>query len=155
MGIEIERKFLVLAGRWTPQAEGEPYCQGYITSSSKTVVRIRIAGSCAFLTVKSSLSQLKRLEYEYEIPVPDAQEMLETVCIRPAIQKRRHKVMHGGLVWEVDVFEAENKGLVVAEVELPSEQHPFTKPDWAGEEVTGDDRYLNMNLVSNPYRNWK
>jgi CYTH domain-containing protein len=95
-----------------------------------------------------------RVEYEYEIPGADAEAMLDDLCEKPLIEKMRYKIEFQGLVWEVDEFFGENQGLLIAEVELESEDQPFTKPEWVGEEVTGDPKYFNANLIHHPYSNW-
>lgn len=154
-GKEIERKFLVRGDSW--RALGTPvfYCQGYLSSNPARTVRVRIVGDKAFLTVKGANKGAVRTEYEYEIPVEDARVMLETLCERPLIEKTRTKIACAGRIWEVDAFAGENEGLVVAEVELEDENAPVVKPEWVGEEVTGDARYFNSNLVAHPYSRWK
>lgn len=154
-GKEIERKFLVCGQSWRSLGTPVYYCQGYLSSNPARTVRVRIAGNKAFLTVKGANKGAVRTEYEYEIPVEDARVMLETLCERPLIEKTRTKIAYGGRIWEVDAFAGENEGLVVAEVELEDENAPIEKPDWVGEEVTGDARYYNSNLVAHPYASWK
>lgn len=163
MAKEIERKFLVIRDRWqafvtSESPEGTPYCQGYIaTATPGQSVRVRIAGACGFLTIKGPVQGaqgLTRSEFEYPIPVGDAQEMLETLCDRPFISKIRYTFSCGDNVWEVDEFQEENKGLMVAEVELASEEQCFERPEWLGEEVSGDARYYNSSLVQRPYATW-
>ena len=153
MGTEIERKFLVKEGSWREGA-AETYRQGYLSTVKERTVRVRTIGDKGYLTVKGTSVGASRLEFEYEIPVADAEELLDSLCEKPLIEKNRYKLDHGGLTWEVDVFFGDNEGLVVAEVELQSENQVFDKPDWVGEEVTHDPRYYNANLISNPYSGW-
>ena len=152
---EIERKFLIKNNDYRQLGKGERYKQGYICRLSDKVVRVRIAGAKAFLAIKSMVNATTRLEYEYEIPVEHAEEMLEKLCEKPLVEKVRYKVLWGKDVWEIDEFSGENEGLVVAEIEIPSEDYQFELPPWIRDEVTNDKRYLNANLVSNPYKNWK
>ncbi|MGB7248288.1 MAG: CYTH domain-containing protein [Phormidesmis sp.] len=155
MAQEIERKFLVVGNRWRDLAVGKPYCQGYIaTARAYQSVRVRIAGEQGYLTIKGPVRGLSRAEFEYAIPVADAQEMLETLCERPFIQKMRYRLPVGDVVWEIDEFEGENVGLIVAEVELRSEDQPFERPEWLGAEVSGQARYYNASLVKHPYSQW-
>lgn len=155
---EIERKFLVTSNAWRSHARprgGTPMRQGYIPASGCTV-RVRIAGRKGFLTIKGRADEsgLSRDEFEYPIPLKDAKSMLEHLCHRPLVAKTRYHVRSGGVTWEVDVFEGDNKGLVVAEVELRSETQSIKKPDWVGKEVTRDRRYRNSSLARRPYRMW-
>jgi CYTH domain-containing protein len=152
MGIEIERKFSVIKDTWR-NVKGTRYCQGYLNSAKERSVRVRTMEDKAYLTIKGIAIGASRMEFEYEIPLQDADELLE-ICEKPLIEKTRYKVQDGGFVWEVDEFFRENQGLIVAEVELASEDQKFPKPDWVGEEVTGDPRYFNSNLIKNPYTNW-
>lgn len=156
MPIEIERKFLLKNEGWQTADEGTLYRQGYIVSGVGKVVRIRVAGSTGFITIKGSSQEglLSRSEYEYEIPLPDANEMLDTLCESGIIEKRRHKVKYGNHVWEIDVFAGNNTGLVVAEIELQAEDEAFDIPDWIGDEVTDDPRYANSQLAKVPYNQW-
>jgi len=153
MGTEIERKFLVKEGSWR-EAAGETYRQGYLSTVKERTVRVRTIGDKGYLTIKGISIGASRLEFEYEIPVADAEELLDSLCEKPLIEKNRYKLDHGGLTWEVDVFFGDNEGLVVAEVELQSENQVFEKPDWVGEEVSSDPRYYNANLIRNPYSSW-
>jgi len=155
MATEIERKFIPRTDNWRDGAGGVRYRQGYLSTDSERTVRVRTAGDKAFLTIKGKTVGASRAEYEYAIPRDDADAMLDQLCRRPIIEKVRYKISHGGLIWEVDEFEGENAGLVIAEVELSSEDQAVELPDWAGQEVTGDPRYYNANLISNPYSNWK
>jgi len=155
MASEIERKFLVVDRSWEEAAVGVRYRQGYIATEGLTVVRVRTMGQRAALTIKGPASGIARDEYEYDIPLADADAMLNDLCKRPLIEKARYKLPVGAHVWEVDVFEGDNAGLIVAEIELAAEDEPFDRPVWLGEEVTGDARYYNANLVDHPYSNWK
>jgi CYTH domain-containing protein len=152
MGKEIERKFMVKEGAWR-NVKGTRYRQGYINSAKERNVRVRTMEDKAYLTIKGIAIGASRMEFEYEIPRQDADKLLE-ICEKPLIEKTRYKVQEGGFVWEVDEFFRENQGLIVAEVELESEDQEFTNPDWVREEVTGDPRYFNFNLIKNPYTNW-
>jgi adenylate cyclase len=154
MGVEIERKFLVLGDEWKEQGQGVRMRQGYICSDAGRVVRVRIEGERAMLTIKGKTEGISRSEWEYPIPVPDAQQLLESMCEKPLIEKTRRRIDFGGFVWEVDEFFGENTGLVVAEIELASESQEFTKPDWVGAEVSHDRRYANANLFKHPYCRW-
>ncbi|MGD1992351.1 MAG: CYTH domain-containing protein [Anaerolineae bacterium] len=154
MGKEIERKFLVdKDGDWR-KAEGIHYRQGYLNTDKERIVRVRTIGQQGFLTIKGLTVGASRLEFEYEIPVSHAEQMLDELCERPLIEKNRHVVRHQGMLWEVDEFLGENAGLILAEVELESEGQGFETPDWVIEDVTGDPRYFNSNLVQNPYTTW-
>ena len=154
MGQEIERKFLVQGDSWRTGG-GKPVRQGFLHNEVESTVRVRISGKRAFLTIKGSATGITRLEFEYEIPLQDANEMLDKLCQKPLIEKIRHEVFEGGFKWEIDEFLGENAGLVVAEIELEDENQEFTKPDWLGREVSDDARYLNANLIKNPYCQWK
>ena len=155
MAIEIERKFLVRDDSWRTGADsGVFYSQGYLSTDPQRCVRVRIAGQRAWLNIKSAVSTLRRLEYEYEIPPGDARELLHSACVQPAVEKTRYHVAHQGHVWELDVFAGANTGLVVAELELADEQEPFARPAWLGQEVSDDPRYYNMNLAQMPYTQW-
>ena len=151
---EIERKFLVTAKTYRELAKGTHYKQGYLNSQMERVVRVRTIDTTGFMTVKGITKGATRLEYEYEIPVKDADELLEQLCEQPIIDKHRYKVPMGEFIWEIDEFHGENEGLIVAEIELESEYQEFTKPDWIGDEVTSDPRYFNSNLNAHPYKNW-
>jgi adenylate cyclase len=154
MATEIERKFVPKNNRWKQGAKGVRYRQGYLSTEKGRTVRARTVADKGFLTVKGKTVGASRLEYEYEIPLREANEMLDYLCQRPIIEKTRYKIPHAGLIWEVDDFEGENAGLVIAEVELQSEDQTVELPDWVGEEVTDDPRYYNANLIANPYQNW-
>lgn len=155
MGIEIERKFLVQGEAWKQQGRSELLRQGYLSSHPERTVRVRIEGDKAVMTIKSKSVGASRGEWEYPLPMADAAEFLDTLCEQPIIEKVRHRIDFAGFTWEVDEFLGANAGLVVAEIELPSEDQQFDRPDWVGEEVTQDQRYFNSNLVKHPYRDWK
>lgn len=154
MGKEIERKFLVEPAK-LPELEEVFYRQGYLSTEPERTVRVRRAGDKAFLTIKGKSVGATRAEYEYEIPVAEADEMLDTLCYRPLIEKFRSKIEYEGLIWELDRFTGENAGLFVAEVELESEEQPFHKPEWVTGEVTGERRYYNSSLTVTPYSRWE
>ena len=153
MGHEIERKFLVDTARWHPAGTGVTYRQGYLSSHPERVVRVRLEGDASKLTIKGPTTGVTRVELEYDIPLKDAEQLLE-LCERPLIEKVRHTEEHGGKTWEIDVFGGDNEGLIVAEIELESEDEAFTAPPWATAEVSHDPRYYNANLVKAPYRTW-
>jgi adenylate cyclase len=153
MAREIERKFLVKDGGWRT-GRGTVYRQGYLNRAKERTVRVRTVADKGYLTVKGITVGASRLEFEYEIPVKDADTMLTELCAKPLIEKQRFVVEYGGLTWEIDEFMGENAGLVVAEVELQTEGQGFDKPPWLGEEVTADPRYFNSNLSRKPYREW-
>ena len=155
MGIEIERKFLLKGTEWKQLAEGTGYRQGYLSSVKERTVRVRTIADKGYLTIKGISVGAVRSEYEYEIPHADADALLDALCERPIIEKNRYKIDHAGFTWEVDEFFGENEGLVVAEIELDSEDQEFEKPAWVGEEVTGDPRYFNSSLIKEPYARWK
>jgi adenylate cyclase len=154
MGIEIERKFLVKDETWRQGAVGSYYCQGYLVLDLGVTVRVRIVGEMGYLTLKGRVKGLSRPEFEYPIPVAEAQEMLSTWGIGQLVEKRRYRIAANGLVWEVDEFLGENLGLVIAEVELSSETQPIDPPAWVGIEVSGDIRYYNSYLAQHPYATW-
>ncbi|WP_316898798.1 CYTH domain-containing protein [Pseudodesulfovibrio indicus] len=154
MAKEIERKFLLVGDDWRELAKGTHYRQGYLNSAKERTVRVRTIDDKGFLTIKGITTGATRVEYEYEIPHAECTEMLDDLAEKPIIEKARYKIEFGGFIWEVDEFFGVNKGLVVAEIELPSEDQAFEKPSWVGEEVTGDPRYFNSNLVANPYTTW-
>ena len=151
MAIEIERKFLVCGDGWRDLGQPVYYCQGYLNSGvNNNTVRIRIAGDLAMLTVKGPTKGMKRLEFEYVVPMDDAREMLELCGTR--VEKNRTKIPLNDVVWEVDEFFGANEGLILAEVELHSEHQAVELPAWIGEEVTGDPRYFNSRLAQEPFR---
>jgi len=153
MAIEIERKYLVKSGEWRESAIPVQYAQGYLVADEVRTVRVRIAGNSGFLTIKGKSEGMSRKEFEYEIPLPDARELLLLSKI-PIVEKKRHRIEWKGKTWEVDVFEGRNEGLILAEIELKSEDERFSVPPWIGEEVTGDLRYFNSYLSQNPYQEW-
>ncbi len=156
MASEIERKFLVRDDSWRERARDPMRIrQGYVAAGPKASVRVRISGDRAWLNLKSATVGVSRAEFDYEIPLADGEKLIDTLCERPLIEKTRYFVDHAGHCWEVDVFEGENAGLVVAEIELASEDEPFELPPWAGEEVSQDRRYYNAALVKLPYSRWK
>ena len=154
MPVEIERKFLVTGDAWRQQAAGRQYRQGYLSCDPARSVRIRLAGEEAWLTIKGVSQGAARAEYEYRIPVDEAREMLDKLCLQPLIEKTRYVVEYSGLTWEVDEFFGDNAGLLIAEVELESEDQAIELPDWVGEDVTYDTRYYNASLIANPYTRW-
>ncbi len=155
MGKEIERKFLVQDERWRNLAEGIPCRQGYIHVGPPAAVRVRIAGDRAYLNLKQATLDIERDEFEYEIPLEDAETILERLCQGRIVEKTRYLVPVGEVTWEVDVFSGANEGLTVAEIELDEVASVFELPPWAGREVSGDPRYLNSNLALHPYCEWK
>ncbi|MDN4052938.1 CYTH domain-containing protein [Massilia sp. YIM B02763] len=155
MGIEIERKFLLAGDGWRGLGTPTLMRQGYLVADAVRTVRVRIEGERAVITVKGKSTGASRGEWEYDIPVPDAAELLDGLCEQPLVEKVRHRIEHAGHVWEVDEFLGLNAGLVVAEIELGAEDEAFDKPDWIGREVTGDKRYYNSSLIRHPYSAWK
>ncbi len=155
MGQEIERKFLVSDERWRTEADGGTrFRQGYLVGAEKASVRVRIEGAQANINIKSATLGIERQEFEYAIPLSDAEELLDTLCEQPQIEKTRYHLDHGDHVWEIDVFDGDNAGLVVAEIELSQADEPFQRPPWLGEEVSADPRYYNVCLVKHPYKAW-
>jgi len=153
MALEIERKFLVLDSPWKSLPQGALMQQGYLYASPEKVVRVRTEGDAAWLTIKGAMQGIARGEWEYVIPLADAVELLK-LCDQPLIEKYRYRIPFENLLWELDVFIGANAGLVVAEIELDSEEQIFAKPDWMGAEVTSDSRYLNANLQKYPFSAW-
>lgn len=155
MSVEIERKFLVAGTGWrSAVVRRSELRQGYLDRSDKVSIRVRVRdGVRAALTIKSASPGMTRDEFEYDIPVADA-ERLFPLCAGALIEKVRHEVRQGDLMWEIDVFGGDNAGLTVAEIELPSENTPFDRPAWLGEEVTEERRYYNSALVAHPYKDW-
>ena len=154
MGVEIERKFLLQGDAWRGLGQAVLLRQGYLSSARERVVRVRIEGEQAMLTIKGANVGATRGEWEYPIPLADAVELLDGLCEQPLIEKVRLRIEHAGMVWEVDEFLGANAGLVVAEIELASEDQPFEKPEWIGTEVSGDARYYNANLIRHPFSQW-
>ena len=155
MGKAIERKFLVIGEAWRGLAQGTLYRQGYLNSAKERTVRVRTVGDRAFLTIKGLTVGASRVEYEYEIPFEDGNFLLDNLAEKPIIEKKRYRIPQGKFVWEIDEFFGENQGLIVAEIELESEDEAFDRPEWAGQEVTGDPRYFNSNLIRHPYTRWQ
>lgn len=154
MGVEIERKFLLAGDAWRSLGEPVLLRQGYLSSQPERVVRVRIEGERATMTIKGRSSGATRGEWEYEIPLADANELLDQLCEKPIIEKYRSRIPFAGRTWEVDEFLGANKGLMFAEVELESEDQQFDKPSWIGEEVTHDARYYNSSLIRLPFSQW-
>ncbi len=156
MALEIEHKFLLATAQWREQvSHSVMYKQGYLSAQPTSSIRVRISDNHAWLNIKSATIGTQRQEFEYDIPLSDAQEMLETLCARPIIEKTRHFVTVDQHIWEIDEFFGDNAGLIVAEIELNALDEAFTKPDWLGAEVTHDLRYYNNNLAREPYKNWR
>lgn len=155
MAVEIERKFLVINDNWRSNVESESSLkQGYLTAEAGLAIRVRISGGKAELNIKGGTAGIRRSEYEYEIPLQDAEEILANLTSGSVIDKTRYKVRCGDHLWDLDVFHGDNDGLVMAEVELSSESEAFAQPDWTGEEVSDDSRYFNASLISHPYCDW-
>jgi len=155
MSLEIERKFLVKDASYRSLGSYMHIRQGFLSTDKERVVRVRIQGKKAFLTIKGITKGISRAEYEYKLPITHAKFMLDFLCIQPTIEKYRYNVNIEGFTWEIDEFTGDNEGLVIAEIELLKDDQQFPKPEWIGEEVTGDTRYYNANLVKNPYKHWK
>ncbi len=155
MATEIERKFLLVSDAWRAFIHrSEAFRQGYLSSSKRASVRVRIADNTATLNIKSMTLGIQRLEYEYEIPLLEAAELLDQLCERPLIEKTRHFVEFGGKLWEIDEFHGDNAGLIVAEVELDAPDDVIPMPDWAGADVSHLERYYNVRLTQYPYSQW-
>ncbi|MEN8178908.1 MAG: CYTH domain-containing protein [Pseudomonadota bacterium] len=155
MAVEIERKYLVANNKWKLSVESEAAMkQGYLATVANASIRVRIAKGKAHLNIKSITLGISRSEYEYEIPLQDGEEILANLTSGSVIDKVRYKVRCGGHVWDLDLFHGDNEGLVVAEVELDSEDEAFEVPEWAGEEVSTDPKYYNASLVKHPYCDW-
>ncbi|MFZ6817944.1 CYTH domain-containing protein [Undibacterium sp. Ji22W] len=154
MAVEIERKYLVVSDDWKRLAKPVFMRQGYLSSQPERIVRVRIEGESAMMTIKGKTVGISRGEWEYPIPLDDAKDLLDNLCEQPLIEKNRYRIAVDDVVWEVDEFFGENAGLVVAEVELLDADQKFTRPDWLGIEVSHDHRYANANLFKNPYSRW-
>jgi adenylate cyclase len=155
MALEIEHKFLLNNDTWHQHIDRSVYYkQGYLSSTEKNSIRVRISDKHAWLNIKSAVIGTHRHEYEYEIPLEEANEILEMLCHKPLIEKTRHFVYHDKHVWEIDEFMGDNEGLIVAEIELTKIDEKFEKPTWIGQEVTHDLRYYNNNLCKKPYKEW-
>ena len=154
MAQEIERKFLVDPSKLSNLEDGALIRQSNIPTENGSTVRIRIKGLKAYITIKSKKEGFSRLEFEYEIPMDDAQEMLRKFCPMQPIEKVRYVLEYGEHHWEIDFFNGDNYGLIVAEVELQSEEEAFEMPPWVTKEVTGDKKYSNSNLMKRPFKYW-
>jgi adenylate cyclase len=154
MALEIERRFLVAGDAWRAQGTGFWLKQGYISVEPARTVRVRVRGDMAWLTLKSGISATTRHEFEYPVPVADAEAMLATMCPF-VVEKRRTPIRCDGVLWEVDEFFGANAGLVLAEIELPHPDTPFVRPGWLAAEVTDDMRFTNSHLSQYPYTTWK
>jgi adenylate cyclase len=155
MGLEIERKFLIKNDSWKNEIKKTiSIRQGYLNSEVERTVRIRIQGELGVLTIKGKNQNVTRKEFEYQIPLDDALNLL-SMCEKPIIEKTRFLIPSNRSTWEIDVFDGENKGLVIAEIELTSEEESFDIPNWLGEEVSSESKYYNSSLITNPYGNWK
>lgn len=155
MGKEIERRFLVQGDDWKSLDKGVVYRQGFLSTDKERVVRVRVAAEKATLTIKGLTVNFSKPEFEYPLPLSDAQTLLNDLCQKPLIEKTRYRIHHEGHVWEVDEFFGENQGLIVAEVELTHEQEHIILPDWIGLEISSDPRYFNSSLVQNPFCQWR
>lgn len=155
MAKEIERKFLIELSGVGSMGYGSRIKQGYISTADNTAVRIRITETAAYLTLKGENKGATRSEFEYDIPVQDANEIIEELCSGPVIDKTRYLVKHGSHTWEIDVFHGDNDGLIVAEVELESEAEAIDLPAWVTQEVTGETKYYNSCLLNNPFKQWR
>jgi len=155
MAEEIERKFLVKNDSWRQLAESSKVMkQGYLSENPAKAVRIRVAGDHAWLTIKGLSDTISSPEFEYEIPVPDAEFMLSHMCDQGLVEKERFYIRHQGHLWEVDEFYGVNRGLILAEIELTDKDELFAKPDWLDKEVSEDPRYFNVRLMQHPYTSW-
>jgi adenylate cyclase len=154
MGVEIERKFLLVGDAWRTLGEPVLLRQGYLSSDPDRTVRVRIEGDAGTLTIKGRSQGATRAEWEYPVPLADAIELLDRLCEQPLIEKYRRRIAFASHTWEVDEFLGANAGLAFAEIELASEDEPFDKPDWIGEEVTHDRRYFNSSLIKLPFSAW-
>ncbi|WP_348762278.1 CYTH domain-containing protein [uncultured Salinisphaera sp.] len=155
MATEIERKFLVAGDAWRNAAHAnQSFAQGYFNDSGRASVRVRIEGEAANLNIKAAVIGSARAEYEYDIPLAEAREMLDGLCLTEPVEKTRYWVAHEGHTWEIDVFEGANAPLIVAEIELGDANETFARPDWLGREITDEARYYNHALAFHPYRDW-
>ncbi|MHB1399999.1 MAG: CYTH domain-containing protein [Trichloromonadaceae bacterium] len=154
MAEEIERKFLVSNDSWRPGASGTLFRQGYLSTDPERTVRVRLEGERGVLTIKGLSRGIRRAEFEYPIPAAEAAVLLDTLCLQPLIEKTRYRVEHAGHLWEIDEFAGDNAGLLLAEVELSSEDEAVELPLWVGAEVSSDPRYFNANLIRHPFRRW-
>ncbi len=156
MALEIEHKFLLANDDWRSEVKKSVfYKQGYLSSSPLSSVRVRISDSQAWLNIKSATIGSFRHEFEYEIPLADANSILDELCVKPLIEKTRYFIEQAPHLWEIDEFTGDNAGLIVAEIELTDIGEAFAKPSWLGKEITDDIRYYNNCLANNPYKNWR
>jgi adenylate cyclase len=156
MGVEIERKFLVNHDAWhkLDKPDGNHYRQGYILNGDNRVVRVRVTDKHSYLTIKGGgTGNISRKEFEYEIPIPDGEELLKSFT-ENGTEKIRYRIPFAGFTWEVDEFLGDNEGLIVAEIELKDEDEKFEKPAWVANEVTDDRRYANSSLSVHPFKDW-
>src|SRR6056297_3367610 len=154
MATEIERKFLVSSAEWKGDAVGHRLQQGYLSLDKARTIRVRVAEERAWINIKGLTRGITRSEFEYPVPLEDARRMLDELCIRPVIDKTRYLIPCGRHRWEVDEFHGRNAGLVIAEIELASEDEDFERPPWLGAEVSDDPRYFNASLVTRPFLDW-
>ena len=154
MAIEIERKFLLKNDSWRNKTQPVFISQGYLHIAKDLVIRVRTVADKSFLSLKGTAGGIRRLEFEYRIPMSDAVQLLEKFSIKPPIEKNRYYIEVSGFKWEIDEFLGVNTGLILAEIELKHERQQFPIPEWLGAEVTGDIRYYNAYLAKNPYQNW-
>ncbi len=155
MALETERKFKVWNEDWRQGSSGQLLKQGYLCVDPERTIRVRIEGTEAWLTVKGPVEGFSRLEFEYKIPLLDAEAMLLNLCQSSPIEKIRYRIPFKGHIFEVDEFLGDNLGLIIAEIELENEGEYFERPEWIGEEVTADMRYYNNNLSKHPFCLWK
>jgi len=155
MGTEIERKFLLIGDAWRENARGILLRQGYISSQPGRTVRVRTSNNQGYLTLKGKTTGITRCEFEYPIPLDDANMLFDQLCEQPILEKIRYLVDYKGFTWEVDEFLGDNAGLLIAEIELEAEDQSFAKPEWIGEEVSGDRRYFNSSLSRYPFLRWE
>ncbi|RFS15183.1 CYTH domain-containing protein [Emticicia sp. C21] len=155
MALEIERKYLIHQDKWDnfQKPEGQLFRQGYILKDPDKTIRVRVTNTTAYLTIKGASLGATRTEFEYEIPKQEGIELLDNFAVSE-LSKIRYKVLYSNKLWEVDVFLGNNEGLIVAEIELESEEESFELPEWINVEVTGDNKYYNSNLSANPFKNW-
>lgn len=155
MALEIERKFLIKSPQWRSLAgQGCLIRQGYLSDQPERTVRVRVSGDQAWLTIKGKTQGIERLEMEYDIPVSEAMQLLDQLCLKPLIEKYRYRIAQADLIWEIDEFLGENAGLLVAELELKSADQQFDRPDWLGTEVSHEPRYFNSALIRQPFLSW-
>lgn len=155
MAKEIERKFLLDLAQWqqVPKPAGEHFRQGYLVTDPQKTIRVRLTNTTGYLTIKGISTGATRLEYEYEIPLSEAKELLDNFAVSE-LSKIRYKITHENKLWEVDEFLGTNTGLFVAEIELQSEDETFALPAWVTKEVTGEEKYYNSNLTTHPFTKW-